>query len=71
MSSQVANFATGLGNYDAKLVGNNTVVALDASAAVGMTDLSMNGGYLVNTTAWSMPASRPGACWTSASSRAT
>jgi len=52
-SAQIANFASGLGIYDTTLVGSS--ISLDVSGNIGSSDLSMNAGYLLNTTALIMP----------------
>ena len=47
-STQISNFATGLGVYDASLVGG---AAQDVSyGQIGTSDLSFNSGYLLNQT---------------------
>jgi hypothetical protein len=58
MASQIANFASCLGNYDATLQG--TGYTMDISGLVGSSDLSLNTGYLSNTTAFVMPTASNG-----------
>ena len=53
MSTSIANFASCLGKYDATLSGT---AVMDISGTIGNSDLSMNTGYLTNTTGFVMPS---------------
>jgi hypothetical protein len=57
MSASIANFASCLGKYDATLSGS---AVLDISGTTGNSDLSMNAGYLTNTTGFVMPSASNG-----------
>ena len=57
MSASIANFASCLGKYDATLSGS---AVLDISGMIGNSDLSMNAGYLTNTTGFVMPSAIDG-----------
>ena len=58
MASQIANFVSCLGVYDSTLQG--TGFAMDVSGLIGTSDLSLNTGYLSNTTAFVMPSATNG-----------
>ena len=58
MASRIANFASCLGKYDATLTG--AAFSLDVSGAIGTSDLSLNSGYLTNSTGFVMPAATTG-----------
>ena len=58
MASKIANFASCLGKYDATLTGAGFL--LDVSGAIGTSDLSLNSGYLTNSTGFVMPAATTG-----------
>ena len=57
MSASIANFASCLGKYDATLSGS---AVMDISGTIGNSDLSMNTGYLTNTTGFVMPSASNG-----------
>ena len=57
MSASIANFASCLGKYDATLSGS---AVIDVSGMIGNSDLSMNAGYLTNTTGFVMPSAIDG-----------
>ena len=58
MASRIANFASCLGKYDATFTG--AAFSLDVSGAIGTSDLSLNSGYLTNSTGFVMPAATTG-----------